>query len=275
MKQGIRALFLLGLLSAPIILIAQETGSKSGTETGLRKQQPSIPVETIIQKFAEKEEEFRLARDHYTFRQTAQIEVLSPGGGKTGEQFLEVDDVLFDDKGRRVEKVLKAPPSTIQSVVLTQEDLDDIRNIFPFVLTSQSIGLYNLTYRGMELIDEIDTYVFDVGPKALLKDKRFFEGRIWVDQQDLQIVKTYGTTVFQITSKNKDQRFPRFETYRNMVDGKYWFPVYTKADDVLKFPSGQDVRIREVVKWENYKLYRTDVKITVADDTLDTKPEKK
>lgn len=275
MRQIMIAFMLFGLLSVPAVLRGQEASNKTNPPAGLRKQDPPISIDTIIEKFAEKEEKFRQARDHYTFRQTAQIEVLSQGGAKTGEHFLEVDDVLFDDKGRRTEKVLKAPPSTIQSVQLTQEDLDDIRNVFPFVLTTQDIGLYNLAYRGMEQIDEIDTYVFDVSPKELLKDKRFFEGRIWVDQQDLQIVKTYGTTVYEITRKNKDQRFPRFETYRNNIDGKYWFPVYTKADDVLKFPNGQNVRILEIVKWDNYKRYETEVKVLVADDQPEDKPAKK
>lgn len=275
--KGVRRMILIALFGAMSSLWGQDTEKKepaADNTTKLRKQNPSIPIEEIIKKFADKEEEFRKARDFYTYRQTLDINVLTPEGRKTDERLFQVSDVLFDDKGRRAEKVLKAPVSTIESVIFTPEDMYDIQNIFPFLLTSSNIDKYNLTYRGMEMADEIDCYVFDVSPKELLKDERFFEGKIWVDQQDLQIVKSFGRTVYQITRKNKDQRFPRFETLRGNIDGKFWFPIYTKADDTLHFPSGQDVRIREIVKYENYKKYEAEVKFTVTDEVKDQKDQK-
>ena len=133
-----------------------------------------------------------------------------------------------------------------------------------------------MNYLGKEQVDELDTYVFDVNPKSIDRDERYFEGKIWVDDQDLQIVKTYGKTVYQITKKNRDARFPRFETYRQNIDGKYWFPAYTKADDVLQFPSG-NIRVREIVKYENYKRFEAEVKITVGDEVSpsEKKPSEK
>ena len=240
--------------------------AQSEPKVNIRKEAPPLPAEEIIQKFAAKEAEFRKARDKYTYRQTVKMEVLEQDGRRTGEEYFVLSDILFDDRGRRLEKVLKAPPSTLQRILLTPEDLNDIQNIYPFVLTTDSIGKYNLTYLGKEKIDEIDCYVFDVTPKHIEGEERFFEGKIWVDDQDLQIVKTFGKTVYQITRKTREQRFPRFETYRSNVDGKYWFPVYTKADDVLHFANGDNVRIREVVKYENYRRYEAEVKITVADE---------
>jgi hypothetical protein len=255
------------LVSAPPLQAQEEKKAAS-----LRKETPPIATEEIIRQFAEKEAEFRRARDRYTYRQTVKIEVLERDGRRTGEEYFVLSDILFDDKGRRLEKVVKAPASTLQSILLTPEDLNDIQNIYPFVLTTDSVGKYNLTYLGKEKIDEIDCYVFDVSPKRIEGEERYFEGKIWVDDQDLQIVKTYGKTVYQITKKTREQRFPRFETYRNNVDGKYWFPVYTKADDVLQFPNGNSVRVREVVKYENYKRFEAEVKITVADEAT---PEEK
>jgi len=239
-------------------------GEENGKAT-LRKEIPPIAVEEIIRKFAEKEQEFQKARENYIYRQTVRIEVLELDGRRSGEEYFMVSDILFDNKGRRIEKVVRSPPSTLQRVILTPEDLHDIQQIFPFVLTTSNVDKYNLTYLGKEKIDEIDSYVFDVSPKKVEKDERYFEGKIWVDDQDLQIVKTDGKTIYVVTKKNKDARFPRFETYRNNVDGKYWFPVYTKADDVLDFP-GNKVRIREVVKYENYKRFEADVKITNVEE---------
>lgn len=235
------------------------------TASNLRDEAPPIPVEEIIRQFAAKEEEFRQARDNYTYRQTVSIEVLTLDGRKTGQRYYTMSDIVFDDRGRREEKVLRAPQSTLRSIYLTQDDLDDIQNIFPFVLTTSGISKYSLTYLGKELIDEIDTFVFEVIPKVIKKRERYFEGTIWVDDQDLQIVKTDGKTVYRITRKNRDARFPRFETYRENIDGKYWFPTYTRADDVLDFP-GQRIRIREVVTYKNYKRFEADVKITVSDE---------
>ena len=244
------------LLCVPHLVRADEDGKAT-----VRKEKPPIAVEEIIRKFAEKEQEFQKARENYIYRQTVRIEVLELDGRRSGEEYFMVSDILFDNKGRRIEKVVRSPPSTLQRVILTPEDLHDIQNIFPFVLTTSNVEKYNLTYLGKEKIDEIDSYLFDVSPKKVEKEERYFEGKIWVDDQDLQIVKTDGKTIYVVTKKNKDARFPRFETYRNNVDGKYWFPVYTKADDVLDFP-GNKVRIREVVKYENYKRFEAEVKIT-------------
>ena len=110
-----------------------------------------------------------------------------------------------------------------------------------------------------------------VKPKELKKGKRYFEGQIWVDQRDLQIVKTYGKGV-GLLKKNEDNQFPRFETYRDQIDGKYWFPVYTRADDVLHFKSG-DQRIRMIIKYEDYKQFRSDTDIKFGDIVDDTETQ--
>lgn len=247
------------------VLACPSVSAQASDKSAIRKESPPVPVDEIIQKFAQKEEDFRRARENYIYRQTVRIEVLELDGRRTGEEYFVVSDILFDNRGRRVEKVVKSPPSTLQRIILTPEDLHDIQNIFPFVLTTSNLPKYNLTYLGREKIDEIDTYVFDVSPKRVEKDERYFEGKIWVDDQDLQIVKTYGKTIYQVTKKNKDARFPRFETYRENIDGKYWFPTYTRADDVLDFP-GNRVRIREIVKYENYKRFEAEVKITDVEE---------
>ena len=261
------------MVSALIWILASSAApGTAAAASGLRDEAPPIPVEEIIREFAAREAEFRRARENYTYRQSVNIEVLTLAGGKTGQRYYTLSDILFDNRGRRIEKVLRAPQSTLRNIQFTQEDLDDIQNIFPFVLTTADIGKYGLTYLGKELIDEIDTYVFEVIPKVIRGKERYFEGKIWVDDQELQIVKTDGKTVYRITRKNRDQRFPRFETYRQMVDGRYWFPVYTKADDVLDFP-GQRIRIREIVTYKNYKRFEADVKITVSDEVPEKKDE--
>ena len=228
----------------------------------LRNEQPPQPVDEIIQKFAAKEKEFRAARANYVYRQDNRVQTLSADDRVTGE-WHEVWDITFDPNGRRVERVISAPRSTLVEISLTAEDLQDLREIQPFVLTTDDIGKYNIKYLGKEKVDEIDCYVFDVAPKKIEKNQRYFQGQIWVDDRDLQIVKTYGKAVPDI-KKGDENLFPRFETYREQIDGKYWFPTYTRAVDTLQFSSGAK-RIRQIVKYDNYKQFQSNVKLTFGD----------
>ena len=214
---------------------------------------PSIPIEEIIRKFAVREKEFQMARGNYTYRQTVRVEELDGDGNRRG-RYEMVSDIIFTPQGKRLEKVVFAPQSTLKRVGITPEDDRDLREIQPFVLTSDDIHKYNVRYLGRQKVDEIDTYVFFVSPKAMEKGQRYFEGQIWVDDRDLQIVKTYGKAVPDIRGKSGENLFPRFETYREQIDGKYWFPTYTKAEDTLNFQTGPQ-RIRMVVRYQDYKYF--------------------
>lgn len=226
-----------------------------------------ITVDQIIQKFAAKEKMFQEARDAYTYRQS--VKVMTVDGDTITGEYQEVFDVLFDPNGNRIEQVKFAPQSTLENggISMTEQDLNDIRHLMPFVLTTQEIPEYDILYRGSQQEDELHCYVFDIAPKKIEKNKRYFQGRIWVDDHDLQIVKTYGKSVPDIRKKNQENLFPKFTTWRQQIDGVYWFPVYTRADDVLHFSTG-DVHIREIVKYEDYKRFGSKVKITYQGEEL-------
>jgi len=235
---------------------------------------PSLPVgitvPEIIQRFAAKEKEFKEARENYTYRQSVKVQTLD--GDTVDGTYEQVVDITFDDQGRRLENVVRAPVSTLERIIITQEDLDDIRYRMPFVLTSDEIPLYKIDYVGRQRQDELTTYVFDIAPKQIENKRRYFEGRIWVDDHDFQIVKTSGQTVPQIHSKRgQENLFPRFTTWREQVDGRYWFPTYTRADDVLHFNTS-DVHVREIVKYANYKRFGAKVKITYEGQELPSAP---
>jgi hypothetical protein len=217
----------------------------------------------IIQRFAAKETEFRKARESYTYRQNVKIEELDPDGNMTGKYEI-TSDIIFGPNRQRIEKVVYAPMSTLHNLLLTPEDEQDLRSVQPFVLTSEDVDKYDVQYQGKEQVDEISCYVFDVKPKQMVKGQRYFQGKIWVDDRDLQIVKTYGKGV-GILKKNEDNQFPNFETYREQIDGKYWFPTYTRADDTLHFRTGPQ-RIRMIVKYQNYKKFGAETTVTFGDE---------
>lgn len=223
-------------------------------EGALDKSEPKgITVQEVIKRFAAKEKEFKEARDQYTYRQD--VKVMTLDGDTPDGSFQQVFDVTFDDKGRKIKNVVFAPQPSLQRIMMTEEDFDDIENRLPFVMTSDEIGEYDVLYVGQQKQDELNTYVFDVAPKQIAGKKRYFQGRIWVDDHDFQIVETYGKTVPDIKKKKGNENlFPKFTTWREQIDGQYWFPTYTRAEDTLKFSMG-DVKIREIIKYTNYRRF--------------------
>ena len=238
---------------------------------------PAVPPEQIIHEFAAKESEFQQALNHYTYRRTAKVQTIDDDNKVDGEYY-EVDDVIFDPTGARTEKVVFAPQNTLERVQMSPSDLQDIQRGYPFVLTAEDIGQYDVKYIGRQKVDEIDCYVFDVSPKVIEKKKRYLLGRIWVDTTDLQIVVTNGRMVPDDKRKGSEDLHPPFMTWRQQVDGHFWFPVYTKGEGVLHFSGGNgylasDVHMRDTVKYSDYKRFGSTFKIIY--DGKEVSPEEK
>jgi len=231
-------------------------------DSPITNEPPAQPVDQIIKRFAERETEFQKERGNYTYSQTFSIQTLDDDDRPDGEYRMS-SDIIFTPDGKRFEKVTFAPPDTLRKISLSEQDLDDVRNVQPFVLTTTELPKYNVTYVGRQQVDELACYVFDVAPKVIEKKQRYFQGRVWVDSHDLQIVMTDGKAVPDLITKNNENVFPRFRTYRENIEQGFWFPTFTKADDYLHFRSG-DVHIRMTVKYSNYKRYGSTVKIGSA-----------
>ncbi len=249
------------LLGVTVLWCGLAALSARAQEGPLENTQPAgTTPEEIIKRFAAKETEFAKARDQYTYRQDVKVQTLD--GNTVDGEYHEVFDVMFDDKGHRIENVVFAPQSSLTKIFMSQEDFQDIRHRLPFVLTEEDLPEYNILYVGQQQEDELHCYVFDIAPKKIEGKKRYFQGRVWVDNHDFQIVKTYGKTVPDIRQKHGDQEnlFPKFTTWRQQIDGQYWFPVFTKADDELHFKL-EDVHIKEIVKYEDYKRFGANSKI--------------
>jgi len=228
--------------------------------------EPAIPPEQIIKEFSAKETEFKEALSHYTYRRTARVDTVDDDTKKVDGEWYEVDDVIFDSSGRRTERVVFAPQSTLERIQMTPTDLQDLQHGYPFVLTTEDLPAYNVKYVGRQKVDDVDCYVFDVSPKTIEKNKRYLDGRIWVDTTDLQIVVTDGRMVPDDTRKNSEDLHPPFITWRQQIDGHYWFPVYTKAEGVLHFSGGygymaEDVHIRDTIKYTDYKRFGSTSKV--------------
>ena len=224
-----------------------------------KSSSPPPGLDEIIRRFAGAEGQNRAARNNYTFTQDFDVLTIGEAGSVTG-RFHRVSDVVFDDRGNRFEKITFFPPPTLTELRITNEDMQDLAGVQPFALATEDLPKYQVDYVGKEKIDELNTYVFDVRPKGIVKGERYLQGRIWVDDQDLQIVKVKGQAVPEVDN----QKFPHFESYRENIDGRFWFPTYIYVDDVLDFKKGPSVHLRMVVRFTNYKKFTG--RIRVADE---------
>jgi hypothetical protein len=244
--------------------------TSAGAFATTAKSDPSpAEIEQIIQKFAANESAFAKARENYMYRQTARIQEYDVSGAPGGK-FERVDEITFTPEGKRLERAVRAPVPTLRMILMSAQDEEDLRHVMPFVITTEEIDQYHIRYLGRQMADEIPTFVFAVKPKKLDQGKRYFTGQIWVDDRDLMIVKSYGRSI-GLLKKGEDQQFPKFETYREQIDKKYWFPTYTTADSTLYF-ADQTVRVKQTVKYEDYKQFGAESKITVGGEVPEPSP---
>jgi hypothetical protein len=214
---------------------------------------PSLPEAEIVKHFSQKEDEYVLSRAGYTYRKTIRIQEFGPDGKPSGE-FELVTQPGRDLDGKLFEKVVEKPRSTLQHLYLRSEDLEGLQRIPAFPLTSSQLAKYDLKYLGKEQVDEIDCYIFQAKPRIVERVKAYFDGIVWVDAKYLEVVKTYGKWVTDQGDMQAiaDLPFSLFETYRENVDGKYWFPNYARSDGTLNL-KGLEIPVRLVIKWTDFK----------------------
>lgn len=257
-------------LVATVVLTTPALVPTAAAQQGFGPLDPTPPtgvtVAQIIEKMGQQESAFAAAREDYTFVQDVKFNTISDETGRPDGEYRQVTDISFAKDGKREEHVTFAPQNTIERVIMTENDFKDIEKRLPFILTAPEIPDYNITYLGKQKVDELDTYVFDVAPKQFVKGHRYFQGKAWVDQQDDEIVLVNGLNVPQDTRPGHADLSPPFTTYYEQIDGKYWFPTYTKAEGTLHFPPqngalSEDIHVRSIIHYTDYKRYRTSITI--------------
>lgn len=228
-------------------------------------------LQQIIQEFTAKEKLFEEALNNYTYHQINKVETIDANGNVDG-QWEQDWDILFGADGKRVEQVTYAPePNLGEGLSVTEQDIQAFRSLQPYTVTTDTLPEYDVQYMGHVHVDYITCYVFSVRPKEIRKGHLYFKGVVWVDDHDIQIVKAEG----QIVPQTKDNSFPRFTTWRQQIDGKYWFPTFTQADDTLYFQNGAPpVHVKEIVKYTDYKQFKSRIKI-LSTSAVSPPPAKK
>jgi hypothetical protein len=257
------------LLLASSASLGQSNSSTSSDTAGFGPIDPAAPqgglkTEDILARVGAKETLCKEALANYTWTQDIREDTMD--GKKVTGEYHVVYNVTFDSNKKRAERVVFAPMDTLKDVIMTQNDIDELEHKDAFPLTEENLNNYDFTYVGRQKVDDVDTWVFDVKPKVLDKKRLRFQGRVWVDQQEFQIVVSSGTFVPQDTRPGHEDLSPPFTTYREQIDGKYWFPVYTHGEGVLHFHSSrnsmsEDVHMRQIIKYTDYKQFGSSIRI--------------
>ncbi|MGB7433897.1 MAG: hypothetical protein WBQ61_21810 [Candidatus Acidiferrum sp.] len=232
---------------------------------------PSLPPAQIIQAFSKKEETYQTARPQFSYRKTIHIQEFGPDGHPAGEYLATYDAVRAPD-GRIYEKGVSAPQSSLEYLSFEPEDAQVLTRVPAFPVTASQLSKYDVKYLNTEKIDEIDCYIFQVSPRTLERQHPLFDGIIWVDQKYLEVVKTYGKWVTDLGAvQTPTLPFDMFETYRENVDGKYWFPDYSRADGTYKMKD-REIPIRVIVKWTDFKPFPPSAAPATSNSTPSTQP---
>ena len=229
--------------------------------TLLRAQNADRPPANLAKLVAHRESETQTERNQYMYRQTVTIQELDDRGTARGE-YKEVRDIIFSPTHERTEELIGRPSNGLKLLQMTAEDFRDIREIQPLTLTEEQLWNYDTRFRGDEAMDEVDCWVLQVRPRQILEGQRFFDGMIWVDKTDYNIVRLQGQAVPQIRSMQQENLFPRFTTIRKPIDGKHWFATFTYADDTLEFRAGP-LRERLSIAYSQYKRFGATSTFTV------------
>jgi hypothetical protein len=247
------------LAAAPASLLAQGAGPMQPPESTKfpappppgKPEPPALPPDEIIRRFAAKEDEMVRAIKGYTFQKDVRVQEIGPDSKAAGQVEI-VTQLRFTPDDKLLEKPVSRQPSTLHYLDLQRGDSDLLAPTPMFPLTTAMLPKYEITYGGKQPLDELSAYFFTIKPRAVERAHAYFSGVVWVDVQDLVIVKSIGKWVTETGDVTaSDLPFTVFETYRQQVGKNLWFPAYSRSDETIQ--SG-DVRvpIRVIVKWTDF-----------------------
>ena len=236
--------------AAVVCWLALLAGTWPASRAG-EAQRPAQPYTQILAAGAEKGKALLDALRGYSYYAELTIQTVSQADTITGKYF-RFSQISFDNTGKRQERILENSSTLPEDVHIGTNAANNLARVYQFILSPETLGEYDFTYVGRERVDELNTYVFDAQPKVRLPDpeksgERYLRGRIWIDDQDLCVVKVAGEAL----PEQSAHRTPKFETYFQNYD-RFWFPAFVKADDTVRL-GGYSTRVIVKVQFTSYR----------------------
>ena len=213
-----------------------------------------VPSAEILSRVASNGQEIGTSFDKMPHYEELRIQAVNIGNIVTGEYY-RLSRIFSDRTARAAEKVMEEKSTLPNEAFFSIAAVHRLLQIYRFNITPAVLEQYEFNYIGRERIDELNTFVFDVKPKDKVLarsagESRYLKGQIWIDDQDLQVVKVSG----EILPHTRPDRTPRFETYFKNYD-RYWLPAYTTADEDLRMSDGTS---RVIIKVRDYGFGKND-----------------
>src|SRR5580692_7179726 len=112
---------------------------------------------------------------------------------------------------------------------------------------------YVFSYVRREFLGTVRTWVFDVHPKANVKGMGRFTGRIWVEDQDGNVVRFNGTYTGP-NSEDSTAHFFHFDSWRMNVQPDVWLPVAIYVEETQHIEGSKTMGLKAQTHFWGYSL---------------------
>jgi len=182
----------------------------------------------------------------------------SARGGKTGWFKGSLASITNLTKLLGLEKFTYSPTGFMQMMFLDPSSFDQQHYVFSFVRR--------------EFLGSVRTWVYDVHPKPDTKGMGRFYGRIWVEDQDGNVVRFNGTYTGPTTADSSKYYF-HFDSWRMNVQPGIWLPVGVYVEETQRIEGSKSVGLKAQTHFWGYSLKlptrdseNVSVKVDEADD---------
>jgi hypothetical protein len=244
-----------------VLLVASILPEQHLAQTpGQSSSGPALTLEQVIDRFTQKEKELAQTLAAYSPMMETYLQQLDPheelgAVPKSDRYFLGKLDLK---KGLVQNSLLDAPglSSKFFGAFTRFSSVRYLPNGFGQMMVVDSTNFdaktYDFTYVRREFLGEVRCYVFDVEPKS---DKKVaFKGRIWVEDQEFNIVRFNGS----YTPSSASNLYFHFDSWRENMSMGLWLPayIYTEESDLSYFFGRRKLRFKGQTRIWGYQTGR-------------------
>jgi hypothetical protein len=112
---------------------------------------------------------------------------------------------------------------------------------------------YVFSYVRREFLGSVRTWEFDVHPRQDVKGNGRFYGRVWIEDQDGNVVRFNGTYTESASEDNNKEYF-HFDSWRMNMQPDLWLPVAIYVEESQRIEGGKTIGLRAQTHFWGYSL---------------------